>query len=123
MAFFHGCQPETRHAEGIVINVQHGIADQEALVSLRDAAAAFSKSRPGRSIHYVTVHRWATRGVRGVRLETTWIGGRRFTSLQAVQRFIDHRNQRDGQPPRPGILEERKQELARKNSALEEAGF
>ena len=33
-----------------------------------------------------TVRRWA-RGVGGLRLETAKLGGRRFTSLEAIQRF------------------------------------
>lgn len=39
--------------------------------------------------HISTLIRWYTKGVRGVKLETALIGGRRFTSLEAIQRFID----------------------------------
>ncbi len=42
------------------------------------------KSRP----HVATLARWTTRGIRGVRLESCLVGGRRCTSLQAVRRFI-----------------------------------
>jgi Protein of unknown function (DUF1580) len=45
-----------------------------------------SKALPGRP-HVSTLHRWAGRGVRGRRLETVLIGGRRFTSLEALKRF------------------------------------
>lgn len=34
-----------------------------------------------------TVHRWRTRGARGVRLETVLIGGKRFTSESKLQAF------------------------------------
>lgn len=39
--------------------------------------------RPNRS----TVHRWRTRGARGVKLETVLIGGKRFTSEAKLQAF------------------------------------
>jgi hypothetical protein len=35
-----------------------------------------------------TVWRWTMRGLRGVRLETYSIGGRRFTTREAFDRFI-----------------------------------
>ena len=38
--------------------------------------------------HVSTLHRWRLRGVRGQKLETVLIGGRRFTSLEALDRFI-----------------------------------
>ena len=38
--------------------------------------------------HACTIHRWSRRGVRGVRLETVLVGGRRFTSVEALRRFM-----------------------------------
>ncbi len=35
-----------------------------------------------------TVRRWAGRGVRGALLESWLIGGRRFTSAEALDRFL-----------------------------------
>jgi hypothetical protein len=35
-----------------------------------------------------TIRRWAGRGVRGVRLRTWLIGGRRYTSVEAVAQFV-----------------------------------
>lgn len=55
----------------------------EHLMSLRNAAI----SLPGRP-HVSTLHRWRQRGVRGVKLETCLVGGKRFTSLEAIERFI-----------------------------------
>ena len=52
------------------------------LLSLADAA----KSLPGRP-NLSTLHRWRLRGVRGVKLETCLIGGRRFTSLESLKKF------------------------------------
>jgi hypothetical protein len=39
--------------------------------------------------HPSTVHRWRLRGIAGVKLETLKIGGRRFTSKEAIERFIN----------------------------------
>ncbi len=36
-----------------------------------------------------TLYRWFTRGARGARLETLVVGGKRFTSHEAVKRFIE----------------------------------
>ena len=38
--------------------------------------------------HLSTVHRWRTRGIRGVRLEAILCGGVWFTSREAVRRFF-----------------------------------
>jgi hypothetical protein len=37
---------------------------------------------------YRTRRRWARDGIRGVRLETVFIGGRQMTSTEAVRRFF-----------------------------------
>lgn len=39
-----------------------------------------------------TAWRWATRGFRGIVLETTTVAGRRFTSTEAVRRFCEATN-------------------------------
>jgi Protein of unknown function (DUF1580) len=44
--------------------------------------------RAGRPIHAATWHRWAIKGLRGVRLETIRVGGTRCTSLAAIERFF-----------------------------------
>ena len=43
---------------------------------------------PGRP-HVATCWRWVQRGCRGVKLETLLVGGKRFTSLEALQRFAE----------------------------------
>lgn len=60
----------------------------EKLMSLKEAAKLFP-GRDGQSIHYVTVDRYAKRGLKGVLLETVQAGHRRCTSIEAVQRFIE----------------------------------
>jgi len=55
----------------------------ERLISFIEA----TRVTPGRP-HVSTVVRWGTKGVRGVLLETILVGGRRFTSHEAIERFI-----------------------------------
>jgi hypothetical protein len=42
--------------------------------------------------HISTLIRWFQQGIKGVKLETVLVGGRRFTSLEAIHRFIERRN-------------------------------
>ena len=44
--------------------------------------------RRGKKVHYSTVYRWATKGVRGRHLETALIGGIRYTTVEEVLRFL-----------------------------------
>ena len=42
----------------------------------------------GKRVHRSTIRRWMFRGVRGVKLETIMIHGKRFTSKEALLRFF-----------------------------------
>ena len=42
----------------------------------------------GRRVHFATAHRWRTRGVNGIKLESVRMAGSRLTSVEAVRRFI-----------------------------------
>ena len=64
----------------------------ETLVSLREAARTLPARRNGKPLHISTLCRWAARGVRGVVLETLRIGGTRYTSLEALQRFFERQS-------------------------------
>jgi hypothetical protein len=55
---------------------------KEQRVSLKDAAKRESRT-------YRTVLTWVDVGVRGVRLESFRQGGRRFTTVQAIERFTE----------------------------------
>jgi hypothetical protein len=74
----------------------------ETLMSLKQATRVL----PGRSgekpIHVATLHRWASRGCRGIKLETLQVGGTRYTSREALQRFFDRLSQQgeSGAEPR-----------------------
>ena len=60
----------------------------EHLLSLTAAA----KETPGRPT-VRTVWRWASSGVSGVKLQTLKVGGRTYTSRQALQRFLAELNE------------------------------
>ncbi len=66
--------------------------ENEHLLSMSQAATFLSKKLPGRRggrpIHTSTLHRWTTRGLKGVRLEVMCAGGTRFTSIPAIERFF-----------------------------------
>ncbi|HET6249493.1 MAG TPA: DUF1580 domain-containing protein [Tepidisphaeraceae bacterium] len=42
-----------------------------------------------RRVHRSVLERWRTRGIRGVVLETVKIGGTRYTSAEALARFVE----------------------------------
>ena len=46
-----------------------------------------------------TMARWIQRGVRGAKLATVLIGGRRFTSREAINRFISAQNADESPTP------------------------
>ncbi len=59
----------------------------EETLTLKDAAKALPRIRPGRKIHVSTLYRWISRGVSGVHLESLKLGGTLLTSREALQRF------------------------------------
>jgi hypothetical protein len=61
---------------------------QEDLVPLMKAARRLPRRRNGRPTHVSTLHRWRSKGVRGVRLEAVRVGGIWHTSTEAVERFV-----------------------------------
>jgi hypothetical protein len=61
----------------------------EKLITFRQLIQSLPK-RDGRSVHISTIHRWRSRGSKGVRLEAIRVGGSWMTSHEAFQRFCDH---------------------------------
>jgi hypothetical protein len=58
-------------------------------ITLKQAAATVPNGT-GRGIHLNTIRRWATSGVRGTRLRTVVIGGRRMTRPKWLREFVEH---------------------------------
>jgi hypothetical protein len=59
--------------------------DTEELVPIREAPKHF---RTPRKPCHQSVHRWSTRGVRGAVLGTVMVAGLRYTSVEAIRRFV-----------------------------------
>jgi hypothetical protein len=98
----------------MAIDIQH-----EDVITLSKAAKAI----PGRP-HLSTLWRWHRRGLAGIRLETTVVGGRRFTSSEAVQRFIDRTTEaRDGIRPERAVSRRRQAAIEQAERELAEAGI
>lgn len=79
---------------------------------------------PGRP-SLATVHRWRLRGARGARLESVLVGGKRFTSAEAIQRFIEAttRGAEGDDVPRLETNKARAKRLERVDAELAAAGF
>ena len=93
---------------------------RESLLTFAEAAASLPNT-PNVS----TIHRWRLRGVRGVKLESTLIGGVRYTSHEALQRFCDRTTAiADGtaQPEARTSLQ-RERAISRAQAELEAAGI
>lgn len=61
--------------------------DGEQLISLREVPSLVPPRR-GKRLHISTVYRWVLKGVRGKILDSALLGGVRYTSLEALQRFM-----------------------------------
>ncbi len=61
----------------------------EDVMTLTEATRILPRRRRRRPVNVSTLHRWATRGLRGVHLETIQVGGTKCTSREALQRFFD----------------------------------
>ena len=61
----------------------------ESIVSLSEAGGFLPRRRSRKRPQPATLYRWASAGLRGVRLETIQVGGTLCTSIEALQRFFD----------------------------------
>ena len=81
------------------------------------------KHVPGRP-HGATIWRWHKRGISGVKLETILIGGRRFTSKEALARFFTATTAaKDGIVPSRVPCRRRKAAIEKAEAELERAGI
>jgi hypothetical protein len=120
---------------GAVINRKGDciVMNNERLLTLTEAAKSLPRLN-GKRISTTTLWRWATSGMRGVKLETRRIGRRVVTSMEALERFTaaladlppDTRPRfpkRREQAPRKRSERERAQALARAEAELDAAGI
>lgn len=73
----------------------------EQLIRLEDVANYIPSRRKGKRLQRAVIFRWAKSGAGGVVLESQKIGGSWYTSVQAIQRFVERQNSfsADPQPP------------------------
>ena len=90
----------------------------ESLISLKEACA----SLPGRP-HISTIWRWIQRGIDGIRLETVKVGGKRFTSAEALERFIQATTAASGGRPQVSTSAVSQNRIAQANRVCDEAGL
>jgi len=74
--------------------------------------------------HVSSCWRWVYVGVRGIRLETVIVGGRRYTSREAVDRFVSQTTaSADGRPARTRTEKQRERAIAAAEKELERMGI
>jgi hypothetical protein len=81
---------------------------REEILTFSQAAKRLPHLQRDRPIHTSTLWRWAKRGLRGIKLETTKVGGPRVTSTEARLRFFAALANADALPipeakPRPDV--------------------
>jgi hypothetical protein len=69
---------------------------REELLSLAQAA-----ERLPNHPHISSVWRWCLRGIRGVRLKTILVGGRRYTTVAYLEEFVRHLTESHSPDPPP----------------------
>jgi hypothetical protein len=79
------------------------MTSDEKLIPLKAAAAWIAHRTGGHRPHVATLHRWAIRGARGIKLEVVYVGHTRYTSVEALVRFMSASPQQS-QPPQPNGL-------------------
>jgi hypothetical protein len=94
----------------------------ETVIPINDAPRHYPYGRPNLS----TVYRHFGRGCRGIRLETFVAGGRRYTTLESIARFIERTTANSPgaslAPSRP-TNRQREAEIAKAELEAKEAGL
>ena len=96
---------------------------RDEFLTLSEAAKRLPAKNSGRRLHVAALYRWASNGCRGVVLETIHVGGQRYTSMDALQRFLDEVTQRaraSGAPRRSVDVRARRAEIERTEAGVNE---
>ena len=96
---------------------------EDPLVSFREVARRLPPLREGKPVNVSTVHRWCTRGLRGVRLEYVQVGGTKCTSEARLSRFFSRLGGSQTAPDQPEEKPSRQAELAKVESKLDALGL
>lgn len=93
--------------------------DSENLITLAEAC----RRVPPDGVSTATMARWIQRGIRGVKLQTIVIGGRRLTSIESLSRFFAAQNVGDTPAPPMISASQRRRLSEAARLALQEAGI
>jgi len=63
------------------------------LLTVADVARRLPRRASGRPVAERTIRHWMTAGLRGVRLESTCVGGRRYVPLDELLAFLEETQQ------------------------------
>jgi hypothetical protein len=94
----------------------------ETPVPISQAHKHYPAGRP----HIATVYRHFTRGCRGVRLETYVEGSRRYTTVEAIRRFVERTTANSpgaSVPPSRPTNRQREAEILKAEQACDRAGI
>ena len=69
---------------------------REEVFGLAEATRRLPRRSNRKRIHVSTLYRWSLTGCQGVKLETVRIGGQKFTSAGALQRFSEALSESEG---------------------------
>ncbi len=91
---------------------------------IREATDSHSRSAQVRCESFSTTWRWALHGVRGVRLETYSVGVQRFTTQEAIERFVQATTAvANGEQPKPRTNRQRVAAITQAERSLDQAGM
>ncbi len=93
----------------------------ERVIAISEAPQHF----PGRP-NISSIYRWFGKGCRGARLETIVVGAKRFTSVEAIQRFIERTTANSpgaSLPPSRPTTRQREAAIRRTERELARAGI
>ena len=94
----------------------------EELLTFATAAERLPSGKSNKRVHISTIHRWAARPIQGAKLESLRIGGVRYTSVEALARFIEACNQ-DSTGPVTRTTTRRQRDHDKATRELTEAGI
>lgn len=83
------------HYRTIMINLRH-FAEEQPL-SLPAAADYIGKITGTKKPHVSTLWRWCEKGCKGVKLDSVYIGGKRYVTISAIARFVAARSLSESQ--------------------------
>lgn len=91
---------------------------QETVIPIAEAA----QHVPGRP-SVPTLWRWVLKGTRGGKLDSILVGGRRFTSLEAIQRFCEQGTAPNPEAHRVRTSAQREREMSKADRECTKAGM